>query len=199
MPGAGNRPNWSLPLQGFAATLVDSGLAPISRLRSIAAVRSLFGFCYRTGYLTANPAAELPLPAYENRLAERILPEEDVQRLLAAHADARDRVLLNLIYIAGLRVSEACQLRWRNLRPRGDGGQITVYGKGGRTRAITVPASLWSGLVGLRGAAGAEAPVFPSRSGKSLDRGRVRRIVRQAAERAGVAGPVSPHWLRHAH
>jgi hypothetical protein len=58
---------------------------------------------------------------------------------------------------------------------------------------------LWSGLIGLRGAAGAEEPVFPSRSGRALDRGRVRMIVRQAAKRAGVEGSVSPHWLRHSH
>jgi len=105
-------------LQSFADSLVESGLAPVSRLRTIAAVRSLFGFCQRTGYLPANPARELPLPSYENRLAERILPEEEVQRLLAAETGPRDHVLLNLIYIAGLRVSEACQLRWRNLRLR---------------------------------------------------------------------------------
>src|SRR5262245_31722741 len=167
-------------LQRFANTLADSGLAPISQLRTIAAVRSLFGFCRRVGYLPQNPAAELPLPAYENRLAERILPETDVQRLLAIDGNARDRILLNLIYVAGLRVSEACQLRWRNLHPRGEAGQITVYGKGGRTRAITLPASVWSELTGLRGTAGTDEPVFPSRSGRTLDRGRVRRIVRRA-------------------
>ena len=51
----------------------------------------------------------------------------------------------------------------------------------------------------LRGAASAEELVFPSRSGKHLDRGRVRVIVRRAAERAAVDARVSPHWLRHAH
>jgi hypothetical protein len=58
---------------------------------------------------------------------------------------------------------------------------------------------MWTELIGLRGAAGAEDPVFPSRTGKPLDRGRVRMIVRQAAGQVGVAGAVSPHWLRHAH
>src|SRR5262245_10513738 len=187
-------------LQRFADTLSDSGLAPISQLRTIAAVRSLFGFCRRVGYLPQNPASELPLPAYENRLAERILREDDVHRLLAVEGSARDRVLLNLIYVAGLRVSEACQLRWRNLCPRGDGaGQITVFGKGGRTRAITLPATLWSDLTGLRGTASADGPVFQSRSGRTMDRGRIRRIVRRAAEKTGVQGSISPHWLRHAH
>src|SRR5262245_10567605 len=186
-------------LQRFANTLADSGLAPISQLRTIAPVRSLFGFCRRVRYLPQNPASELPLPAYEKRLAERILPEDDVQRLLAVEGTARDRVLLNLIYVAGLRVSEACQLRWRNLRPRATGGQITVYGKGGRTRAIPLPDALWAQLNQLRESAGSEEPVFRSRTGKALDRGRVRRIVRRAAAQMGIQGSVSPHWLRHAH
>lgn len=186
-------------LQTFSYSLAEDGLAPISQLRTIAAVRSLFGFCHRVGYLPANPARELPLPRYERRLAERILPEEDTQRLLTAKTEPRDRALLQLIYVGGLRVSEACQLRWRNLRAQGDAGQVTVFGKGGRTRAIALPASLWAELNDLRGEAGAEEPVFQSRSGRPLDRGRVRRIVREVAERSGVAAPVSPHWLRHAH
>jgi integrase/recombinase XerD len=132
-------------------------------------------------------------------MAERVLSEEDVQRLLASDAKPRDRILLNLLYFAGLHVSDACNLRWRNLHSRGDGGSIRAFGKGGRTRSIALPASLWSELTGLRGSAGAEDPVFPSRSGKPLDRGLVRRILRKAANQAGIDAPVSPHWLRHAH
>lgn len=186
-------------LQSFDNALARSGLAPSSRARTLAAAKSLLGFCHRMRYIPANPAAELVLPRYENRLAERILGEDDVRRMIAAERDPRNQTLLRLLYAAGLRVSEACHLLWRNLRPRGDAGQITAFGKNGRTRAIALPAALWSDLAALRGDAGAEEPVFPSRSGKPLDRGRVRTIVRQAAERAGVAGDVSPHWLRHAH
>jgi len=122
-----------------------------------------------------------------------------VQPLLVAQQRPRDRVLLHLLYAAGLRVSEACQLRWRNLRTNGDAGQITVFGKKGRIRSVALPSPIWSELMGLRGSAGADEPVFQSRSGKILDRGRVRTIVRQAAAQAGVRGAVSPHWLRHTH
>jgi integrase/recombinase XerD len=122
-----------------------------------------------------------------------------VQRMLAIEAAPRDRILLRLLYQGGLRVSEAVGLRWRNLRPHGEAGQITVFGKGGRTRSIALPTPLWAELISLRGSAAAEEPVFPSRSGKVLDRGRVRVILRQTAQRAGIASPVSPHWLRHAH
>jgi integrase/recombinase XerD len=186
-------------LQAFAESLTNLGLAPISRVRVLAAAKSLFGFAFRMRHVTINPAAELALPRYEVRLAERILGEEDVRRMLAADIELRDRNLLQVLYIGGLRVGEACNLRWRNVRPHGDSGQVTVYGKGGRTRSIVLPTPVWSDLISLRGSAGAEEPVFPSRTGRVLDRGRVRRIVLQTAQAAGIREPVSPHWLRHAH
>ncbi len=186
-------------LQAFAQSLIDAGLAPVSRARTLAAVRSLFGFCHRMRFIDVNPAAELPLPRYEGRLAERIVSEEDVGRLLAAESALRDRLLLCLLYAAGLRVSEACSLRWRNVRQHGEAGQITVFGKGGTTRSIALNGELIANLYRFRAGAGPEVPVFASRSGKPLDRGRVRIILRTAAQRAGVEAPVSPHWLRHAH
>src|ERR1022692_1358999 len=64
-------------LQDFDQSLVKAGLAPVSRVRTLAAVKSLFSFCCRTRYLPANPAAELALPPYEQRLAERIIAEGD--------------------------------------------------------------------------------------------------------------------------
>jgi integrase/recombinase XerD len=128
-------------LQNFAQKLTNSGLAPISRVRTLAAVKSLFAFCVRMRYLDVNPAAELELPAYENRLAERIVTEDDVLRMLAAETDPRDKTLVRLLYAAGLRVSEACGLCWRNLHARGDSGQITVFVKNGRARLISSPGS----------------------------------------------------------
>jgi integrase/recombinase XerD len=147
-------------LQGFAQSLIRDGLAPISRVRTLAAIKSLFGFCQRMRYLPANPATELALPCYENRLAERIVGEQEVQRLVEADAGPRDRALLRLLYAAGLRVSEACALLWRNCWPRGDAGQITVFGKNGRTRSVALTASVWDELNQLRGTAGAEEPVW---------------------------------------
>jgi len=178
-------------LQSFIQSLAAAGLAPISRARTIAAIKSLYGFCARMSYVTTNPTIELPLPRYDNSLAERILSEEDVQRLLSSETQLRDRVLLNLLYFGGLRVSENCNLRWRNLHARGEAGQITVFGKNGRTRAIPVPSVVWHQLTALRSLADANDAVFASRTGKPLDRGRVCKIIRDAAERAGITGRVS--------
>jgi integrase/recombinase XerD len=79
-------------------------------------------------------------------------------------------------------------------------GQITVFGKGGKTRSIQLPGSLWKKLQRLRGDAPLDAPVFPSRKRKQpLMESGIWRIVKKAAVRARVDLPVSPHWLRHAH
>jgi len=115
----------ALDLERFAESLAGSGLAPISQGRTLAAVRSLFRFAERIGYC-ANPAGGVDLPRTDNPLSERIMTEEDVGALIAHEPDERNRVLLTVLYMAGLRVSEACGLRWRNLQARGEAGQILV-------------------------------------------------------------------------
>jgi site-specific recombinase XerD len=76
-------------LQSFAQFLGSLGLASISRARSLAAVKSLFGFCHRMRYVRINPAAELTLPTHENRLAEPILGVVPVHFLMFPAARLR--------------------------------------------------------------------------------------------------------------
>ena len=84
---------------------------------------------------------------------------------------------------------------------KGEGaGQITVFGKGGKTRVVLLSHDTWAELIALEGEDGADDPVFASRKGKGhLHPSQVNRIVRAAGKRAGIEAPVSPHWLRHAH
>ena len=73
-------------------------------------------------------------------------------------------MLLRLLYTAGLRVDEIARLAWRDLRERGDAGQVTAYGKGGKTRVVLLPVSVWNELLSIRNGAAPEAPVFASRA-----------------------------------
>jgi len=195
-------------VQAFADALVD--LAPSSRARTLAAVKSLLAFGQRVGYLPLNVGAAVKLPPRKDTLAERYLTEADVQRMLVLEPKRRNQALLRLLYGAGLRVAELAGLCWRDLVPRTDGGQVTVFGKGAKTRAILVPARVFEPLLELRRGAPSEAPVFAGRHGRPMDVSNIRLIVYAAARRAGVgvevsAGAdrqrpnVSPHWLRHAH
>ncbi len=188
-------------LQGFADSLGD--LAPASRYRILSAVKSLLSFGHRLGYLPFDVGRALRLPVPRSRLAERILPEAGLHRILSLEPDPRNQAILTLLYASGVRVSELCGLCWRDLQPGGDAGQITVFGKGGVTRAVQVPPAVWKLVLGIKpDGAGLEDPVFRSRKAKSggvLRPLAVYRIVRQAARRAGIELPVSPHWFRHAH
>ena len=133
-----------------------------------------------------------------NDLARRILSEDAVQDMLHADNSPRNRVLLRLFYAGGLRVSELVSLSWPDLQVRDDGGQVTVFGKGGKTRHVLLSAATWAELMKLRNG-DPDGPVFKSRKGGHLSTSQAWRIVRAAAARAGIGGNVSPHWLRHAH
>jgi integrase/recombinase XerD len=188
-------------LQEFADGL--GALRPASAYRILSAIKSLLGFGHRIGYLPFDVGRALRLPVVRSRLAERILPEADLHRILGLEPDPRNQAVLTLLYASGIRVSELCGLSWRDLQAAGEGGQVTVLGKGGKTRAIQLPGSVWKLLTGLRAAgAAADDPVFRSRKKKNGGRLQplaVLRIVRNAAVRAGIEARVSPHWFRHAH
>jgi integrase/recombinase XerD len=176
------------------------GLAPASRYRTLSAVKSLLSFGHRIGYLAFDVGKVLRLPGVRNRLAERILAESDVHRMLSLETNGRNRTLLMLLYASAVRVSELCGLCWRDVQAHGDSGQITVWGKGEKTRAIQLPVSVWKLLEKLRGNTSSDDPVFRSRKrGGALQPLAVLRIVRHSARRAGIDLAVSPHWLRHAH
>jgi integrase/recombinase XerD len=186
-------------LQGFADQLSQSDLEPSSIHRTMSAVKSLFAFGHRLGYLQFDVARPLRLPALKDQLAERILDETDVVRMIALERMPRNRAILLTLYAGGFRVSEVCSLKWTDLQRRDSTGQITVFGKGGKTRTVLIPESVWNALVSLRGEANDNAPVFRSRKGGHLDESQVWRVVRNASERAGIEKDVSCHWLRHAH
>ena len=175
-------------------------LADASRARSLSAIKSLLSYGHRIGYLHFNVGAPVRLPRLKDTLAERILAEEAVLNMISLEPGPRNKALLRLLYSAGLRVSELCALRWRDVSERDDAAQVTVYGKGGKTRHVLLTPGTWGAVRAIRDDAGPDDALFRSSRGDgALDARQVRRIVAAAARRAGVEGNVSPHWMRHAH
>lgn len=187
-------------LQAFRDELGRLAYQPTTQNRALTAIKSLLAFGHETGYLMFNIGAALKLRPERGRLAERILEESDVARLIERTPEGRDQTIVKLFYVSGIRVSELCDLTWGDAIRRGDAGQITVFGKGGKTRAVLLKPRTWQMLEKLRGSAGLLDPIFRSRKGGGrLDPSQVRRILYAAAKRAGLEQKVSPHWLRHAH
>ncbi len=200
----------SLTLEDFQH-FIDSlaTLKPATRARAIACVKSALSFGVKTGYLTFNVGAVVKLPKLENTLAERIMSEQQIARMFALENNPRNHAILILLYRAGLRAEELCNLTWSKLQERSPGGQVAVFGKGKKTRFVLLDQATWDEVRNLHTAfERPESYVFQSRqersrkekNGRRMDESMIHRIVRQAADRAGVAsGKVSPHWMRHAH
>jgi integrase/recombinase XerD len=180
----------------FAASLSDQSVA--TQARKLASVKSLLSFAHKTGYTPFNVGRAIALPKPKETLAERILSEEDIFRLFAAAGNDRDRLLIRTLYVCAGRISEVVGASWRDLQPRAEGGQITLFGKRDKTRVVLIPERLWRDLIESRAGAGEDEPLFKSREG-CLSRGQAWRIVKKAAKDAGIPWATSPHWLRHAH
>ncbi len=170
-----------------------------SKRVAVGAIKSLFSFAKELGVISSNLGILIKSPKAKITLAERILTEEEVTAVINNTTNPRDRAIIRLLYFAGLRVSELCALKWRDLKVRGEGGQITVFGKGDKTRTVLVGKGIWREIEQLKDNARKDDPVFVSGMGGHLCRCMVFYIVKNAADRAGIDGNVSPHWLRHSH
>ncbi len=195
----GNKPLSECTLMDIQMWSITLGGSNNSKRVAVGAIKSLFSFAKQLGVISSNLGILVKPPTAKNRLAERILTESEVQQVINNTTNGRDRAIIRLLYFAGLRVSELCALKWRDLKARGDGGQITVFGKGEKTRTVLVGAGIWREIQELKGDSRKDDPVFVSAKGGHLCRSMVFHIVKNAAKRAGLEGNVSPHWLRHSH
>jgi integrase/recombinase XerD len=201
-------------------------LRSTSLRRRAASIRGFYRFAYGDELIETDLAGRIDLPR-QSRLLPDPLDVEQTNRLLEASggspadgravddattgpARIRDRALLELLYAAGLRISEALNLDREDLSL--DGGFVRVIGKGNKERLVPVgevaldwlgryldqvrPAWLVfaerTGPVAPRG-----GPVFVTARGRRLGRQAAWTIVKRAARDAGLSDRVTPHTLRH--
>ncbi len=178
-------------VRAFLEVLVDGGLGASSVSTHLSALRTVFDrMCGRE--LTLG----LAIPRRPKRVPV-VLSEAEVVRVLEAAPSLRDKLLLGLLYAAGLRVSEVVRLRWadidfarRQLRVR--------LGKGRRDRMALLPLCLEEPLRGLAGLSRPSGFLFPGeRGGRYLSKRTVQRAMARAVSIAGIGKKATPHTLRH--
>lgn len=191
-------------LRLWIAQLSREGLSPASVARAVSAARGLFRFLMLDGHIEVHPAEDLSTPQKMAHLP-RFLTFDEIERLLAAPDIAtaeglRDRAMLELMYAAGLRVSELVSLKLADLNL--DAGLVICHGKGSKERRVPIgkSATHWLQLyMGARaGAAGkrTRAELFLNSLGAPLTRHMVWAMIKRYGERAGLTD-ISPHTLRH--
>ena len=186
-------------------------LSAASAARAVIAVRGLHRFALREGLTDDDPARAVRPPAPPRRLP-KALPVDVVEQLLAGASTPdgpralRDRALLEMLYGTGARISEAVGLAVDDLdRADPDAATLTLTGKGNRTRVVPVGSYalravddyLVRARPALAGVGSGSPMLFLNARGGPLSRQGAWSILRAAAERAGLAGSISPHTLRH--
>lgn len=190
------------------ASLAHAKLAARSRARALVAIRGLFRHLLAERWLDADPSDLVDAPRIARRLPG-VLGEDAVARLIATPPDTprgrRDIAMIELVYAAGLRVSELVTLALADVNL--SHGFVRVTGKGGKTRLVPVGAAARDRLA--RYIADDRPAHVKDRSQRAMfltDRGRPMtrqgfwKLLRAYARRAGLTlplGDVSPHKLRH--
>jgi site-specific recombinase XerD len=187
-----------LHLRRYLAALGTRRLARATVARKAAALRCYFAWCTRQGHLESDPARSLRAPSGKGRLP-RVLSGGEIgfliDRPVVTVVDQRDQAALELLYAAGLRVSELCGLDRRGVDLTAH--TVTVLGKGGKERRVPIHdravQALRAWLAGGRQEmAGPPEAVFVNQRGARLGPRDVRRILDRRA-----ASPTHPHALRH--
>jgi len=204
-------------LSAWLQSLADQGLAASTQARKLSALKRFFRFLFEEGDRKDDPSRRLETPKQGRLLPDVLTRDEMKALLLACGDDARLRCLVELLYGAGLRVSELVSLRLGNLPRRRSGrwdtADLIIRGKGGSERLCPLGppalAALAEWLVLRRDSLPEKDPrrtrsdafVFPSR-GKTghLTRRRLGQLLQELAPKAGLdPARVHPHALRHAY
>lgn len=171
------------------------------------ALRSLFSFAMKTGYLEKNPSLALENLKVPDRLSSKVLSREQVERMIQLEKNKRNQLILKILYFTGIRVDELTQLKVDSFQNSAQGLVMLVVGKGRKVRSVRIPEHLRDNILDYILDLTREDYLFTNDrrvdfgihdfTRTRLHHSQIFRIVKAAAKNAGLDVKPSPHWLRH--
>ncbi|MGI5920545.1 MAG: tyrosine-type recombinase/integrase [Syntrophomonadaceae bacterium] len=196
----------------YLASVVPGRNPPVLSIstqnRKIATLKSLFKYAMRIGYIPFNPAEPLETQRADQKIAQRILTDDELLSIIEA---AKNKSLIHLLIVyffacTGSRESELANLMWRDFF-LGPGGEIcvSITGKQHKTRVLKIIPSLWELIIAYRRAEGLSTKInprdksafIPNRFGNNYTRQTIWKMVKECVDAAGIDKNASPHWIRH--
>lgn len=208
-------------IQRHLVELSARGYRETTLARHVTTIRVWLRWLHQTRQVERDLTTLLELPKRWQRLPMTLNLDRTVELVTSPRLERslgpRDRAILELFYASGLRVSELCGLRQRDVQL--EAGYVRCIGKGNRERVVPIGRQACDALAAyleqerpkllnvaarkgrvelpLSQRAAADLPLFLSRSGGPIERTAIWRMVRREAALRGIPGKVSPHTLRH--
>ena len=185
--------------------LRSQAIAAGSRAAKISGVRSFLKVAQELGLVDKSPRDFLIRPNVAITSYGRYLQLDELRALTAAARELGPVHYATVVTLAGtgMRVSELAKAEWRDLYrdPAGRLGLRIRHGKGGKERVVKVLDPVFAALVALHGSdrmdASDRSPLIPRSNGAPWGVWSLWRKVKEASQKAALAKPCSPHWLRH--
>lgn len=188
----------------YLTYLRSKALKSTSLARHLSSLRGFFAFCSSRGFIKEDPSTLLENPKLPRKIPEFLSPEE-IGRIFALpklteKLGFRDRAILELLYAAGMRVSELINLNIEDFDPQT--GVLIIFGKGSKERLVPIhyvaQNFLNQYIKDWRPAFNPKVKnIFLNRSGKGLTRQGVWKLIKKFALEAGIKRSISPHTFRH--
>ena len=182
-------------------------LSDRTKARTISAVRSLFKYLVKDGYLETDPTVTFEAPKI-SRKSPVTLTSEEIESVKKAvemfkPEAQRNRAIIEMLYSCGLRVSELTGMKLSNLNFRT--GTVKIEGEGNKERMLdlspTAKQEIKLYLKGYRDyldiQKGYEDILFLNKRGEAISRVMIFNIIKHLANRAGIKKTISPHTFRH--
>lgn len=176
--------------------------------RKIASIRAFYKFLYQEELIEYNPIDSIPIPK-QNKTLPDFLYEEEVEAILRGikidtPAGYRNRIILELLWVSGMRISELSGLNYENLNL--EQNEIRVFGKGAKERIVLIPDKTKEGLINYienvsdlicKKEKTAESPLFINYNGFRLQNQSIRKALKNCLNNISFTKHVTPHVFRH--
>ncbi|MES2766480.1 MAG: site-specific tyrosine recombinase XerD [Bacteroidota bacterium] len=194
-------------LTEFLKALEQLGLSATSRARYLSTLRTFYKFLFASGATNTDITETIELPKTERHLPETISIDDVLKMLDQPDANelsgVRDRAMLEVMYACGLRVSELCALKQRDILP--DAEIVRIFGKGSKERIVPIGASALQWIATYQKTVRphflkkntTDDILFLNQRGGAFSRMGVWKIVDKYARQAGLNVHVHPHLFRH--
>jgi len=195
-------------VNSFLMMLEELGLALSSRTRTLSSIRGFFGFLFANKIIDNDITEKAELPKSRRTLPDTLSVQEMLSILeqpdISTRAGLRDRAMLELLYACGLRVSELCGVKQRDMLIEQE--VIRIFGKGSKERIVPIGSSAleWIGQYQeevrphfMKVGKTTHDILFLNQRGTGISRMSVWSVVSQATKLAGIEKHVHPHTFRH--